>query len=324
MLKSAPPSRPVIGRFAPSPTGALHFGSVVAAVGSYLSARSQGGQWHVRIEDVDTPRTVPGAADQILKTLENLGLMWDGSPVWQHQRLAHYRAALEQLRAQGLAYACACTRNHLAQAPLAQDGARQYPGTCRSGLPDGVPPRAWRFRTNHEPCSFNDIVQGKRQTDLENEVGDFILYRADGLFAYQLAVVVDDADLGVTEVVRGADLLDSTGRQIALQRALGVATPRYAHLPVALNAQGQKLSKQTQAKAVDNLPARQTLFAALAFLGQIPPAELRGGPPAELLTWAQAHWQWHYVPKRLGVPAPNLFTDSPLEKEKPCSKQMPN
>ena len=255
-----------VGRFAPSPTGALHFGSLVAALASWLDARAAGGRWLVRIEDLDTPRRQAGAAEHILRTLGELGLAWDGSVEYQSRRLALYREALGRL--EDRTYWCGCTRREVADSSLglAADGAQIYPGTCRSGIAPGKTPRAMRLRVAGESVGFSDRVQGEQRQDLGREVGDFVLYRADGLFAYQLAVVVDDAEQGVTDVVRGADLLDSTARQIHLQRLLGYATPRYLHIPAAVNSAGEKLSKQTGAGAV--AAGRDSLRRALAFLGQ--------------------------------------------------------
>ena len=220
------------GRFAPSPTGPLHFGSLVAAVGSYLDARAQGGEWLLRMEDVDTPRNVPGAAEHILATLEAFGFEWDGPVLWQSQRLAAYAEALAQLQAAGLAYGCACSRKEIADSAsqtaspattratiqAAIDGGLIYPGTCRHGLPAGRSARAWRLRVNDEAIAFTDRVQGWAAQCLARDVGDFVLHRADGLFAYQLAVTVDDDFQGISDIVRGADLLASTPRQIWLRR----------------------------------------------------------------------------------------------------------
>ncbi len=223
------------GRFAPSPTGPLHFGSLVAAVGSYLEAKSRGGAWLLRMEDLDTPRAQPGAADAILRTLEACGMAWDGDIVYQSRRSVAYRAALAHLEAQGLVYACGCSRREIADSGLGPDGALIYPGTCRNGLAPGKQARAIRVCVDHERIDFEDLVQGNLNQDLAAEVGDFVLRRADGLYAYQLAVVVDDAEQKITDVVRGADLLDSTPRQIYLQRRLGLPAPRYLHLPAASN-----------------------------------------------------------------------------------------
>jgi len=251
------------GRFAPSPSGPLHMGSLIAAAASWLDARAAGGRWLVRIEDLDRPRCMPGAADAMLRTLDRLGLHWDGEVLCQSRRLEHYRAALDKLARQ--TYWCGCTRREIADSSLglASDGAHIYPGTCRHGT---ARKRALRVRTTAEPISFVDRVQGRCQQVLEEDIGDFVLYRADGLFAYQLAVVVDDAAQGITDVVRGADLLDSTPRQIYLQQLLGLPTPRYLHVPVALDTAGGKLSKQTAAAPIETDPC--ALRRALAFLGQ--------------------------------------------------------
>lgn len=304
----SPPVTPYVGRFAPSPTGPLHFGSVVAALGSCLEARRRGGRWLLRMEDLDTPRVVPGAAEDIVATLARLGFEWDGEIVYQSHpgRQAAYAAALDRLAAAGQVFACACTRKELADSALAPDGSRRYPGTCRAGLPPGRTPRAWRVRVEGE-IAFDDAIQGPQHEDLAEAVGDFIVRRADGLFAYQLAVVVDDAEAGVTDVVRGADLLGSTARQIHLQRLLGYPTPTYAHLPVAVNGAGEKLSKQTLARAVAALPAGTALVAALAFLGQNPPAALSRAGVAEVWSWARTHWSLARVPRCAQLPAPPGF-----------------
>ena len=292
------------GRFAPSPTGPLHFGSLVAAVGSYLDARSQGGEWLLRMEDVDAPRNVAGAAESILATLEAFGLAWDGPVLWQSTRLEAYRAVLEQLQAAGLAYGCACSRREIADSAThaAIDGGLAYPGTCRGGLPAGRSARAWRLRVSKAETAVDDRLQGRIVQHLEDDVGDFVLLRADGQFAYQLAVVVDDACQGITDVVRGADLIDSTPRQVWLQRCLGYPTPRYAHLPVATNAAGEKLSKQTLAPALEAGQAARELVRALTFLGQEPPAELARGTVAEVWQWARAHWRFAAIPRRRAIP----------------------
>ena len=292
------------GRFAPSPTGALHFGSLVAAVGSYLEARTRGGAWLLRMENLDPPREQPGAARQILRTLEACGMFWDGDVIYQSQRSEAYRAALARLEAQGLVYPCACTRREIADSALSPDGALIYPGTCRNGLAPGKAPRATRVRVDHEPVEFEDTVQGKLSQDLAAEAGDFVLLRADGLYAYQLAVVVDDAEQGITDVVRGADLLDSTPRQIYLQRRLGLPTPRYLHLPAAVNAAGEKLSKQTLAAPVNERDPVPVLAQVMAFLGQAPPEQLQRAPLTEFWNWALAHWDTTHIPRRRSLPAP--------------------
>lgn len=275
-----------VGRFAPSPTGALHFGSLVAALASWLDARAAGGRWLVRIEDLDAPRIQAGAADDILRTLARLGLEWDGAVAYQSQRLALYRHALDKLAE--YAYWCACTRREIADSSLglAADGAQIYPGTCRNGVSTGKSPRALRVRTSGN-VAFTDRLQGRQEQVLERDVGDFVVYRADGQFAYQLAVVVDDAEQGVTDVVRGADLLDSTPRQLYLQRKLGYPQPRYLHIPAAVNAAGEKLSKQTGAPPVTNGTA--DLCRALSFLGQ---------PQTEDLGEAVGNWKPTLIARR--------------------------
>ncbi|WP_406868162.1 tRNA glutamyl-Q(34) synthetase GluQRS [Paraburkholderia fungorum] len=260
------------GRFAPSPTGPLHFGSLVSALASWLDARAHGGAWLVRIEDIDGPRTVPGAAEDILSTLERFGMRADEPPVWQSHRFARYQEALEQLQADGLVYPCGCTRKEIADSLLhahARNTTLAYPGTCRNGL-NGKPARAWRLRVpdgDAAVITFEDRWQGSQTQNLATEVGDFVLRRADDQWAYQLAVVVDDADAGITHVVRGADLMDSTARQIYLQRCLGVPTPTYLHVPVVTNDQGEKLSKQNGATALETDKPLDALSAAARHLG---------------------------------------------------------
>jgi glutamyl-Q tRNA(Asp) synthetase len=271
-----------VGRFAPSPTGPLHLGSLVAALGSWLFARARGGRWLVRMEDLDTPRVVPGAAGDILRTLERFGLTWDGRVVFQSTRIDLYDAAFEDLLRMKKIYSCACSRSDLlraASAPAADEtdgepGAPAiYPGTCRQGLPPGKTARAWRFRVSPGLYTFEDLLFGSLSEDVEKAVGDFVVKRTDGPYAYQLAVVVDDAAQGVTEVVRGADLLDSTARQIALQRALGLPTPSYAHLPLVLGPDGTKLGKRNGAlplETLDEARLREAFAFALSALGQEP------------------------------------------------------
>lgn len=289
-----------IGRFAPSPTGPLHFGSLVAGLASWLDARAARGKWLLRMEDLDKPREQPGAADAILQQLDDLGLHWDGPVFHQSSRAAAYAAALQRLSTLGATYPCGCTRSEMADSALAIDGARIYPGTCRAGLAPGKAARATRVRTTSDPIEFVDRVQGRMVQWVEQEVGDFVLRRADGLIAYQLAVVVDDAEQGVTDVVRGADLLDSTARQICLQRLLGYATPRYLHVPIAVSAAGEKLSKQTGAQPIDRAQVAEWLARALAFLGHPPP---RGLAARELLEWALANWDVARIPPLRASPA---------------------
>jgi glutamyl-Q tRNA(Asp) synthetase len=277
----------VTGRFAPSPTGPLHLGSLVAAVGSWLYARASGGRWLVRIEDIDTPRVVPGSAEEILAALQRYGLEWDGEIVWQSRRTALYERALAVLREKNLVYHCACSRAELQRAASAPVGSEPvYPGTCRNGIAPGKIARAIRFRAPDEVIAFDDLLAGHVEENVAERTGDFVVRRADGLFAYQLAVVVDDAEQGVTQVVRGADLLASTARQIALQRALGYPTPEYAHLPLVLNPDGTKLGKRDGAlplPALDEARVRETLDLALRHLG----IEVAPGEPRAML-WSAA------------------------------------
>ena len=299
MTSASPPAAaPYRGRFAPSPTGPLHFGSLVAAVGSYLDARAHGGQWLLRIEDIDAPRTVPGAADGILRTLDGFGFEWDGEVVVQSERLDRYHAALVRLQLDGDVYPCACSRSEIALAASSRsvDGGLVYPGTCRAGLADGKAARAWRLRLPDQELRVVDRVQGEVRQNPQREVGDCVLLRADGQYAYQLAVVVDDGAQGVNAVVRGVDLLESTARQIWLQQRLGLPTPSYAHLPVVVNAAGEKLSKQTHAAAVSAVEGSAPLLRALRFLGHRPPAELSGAPLPEFWRWAIEHWSMTRVP----------------------------
>ena len=292
------------GRFAPSPTGPLHFGSLIAALGSCLSARSLGGRWLVRMEDLDRQREQAGAADAILRTLEAFGFEWDGPVMRQSERSEAYERALARLDTGGALFPCACTRKELSDSALVLEGERVYPGTCRAGLPPGRTARALRVRVPDEVVSFDDSIQGATAQNLLREVGDFVVRRADGLFAYQLAVVVDDAEQGITDVVRGADLLASTPRQILLQRLLGFESPRYAHLPAAVNASGEKLSKQTLARPLDAARAPALIAAALEFLGQDPPGALRRADVREVWNWSLAHWDLGQVPRRRTLLAP--------------------
>ena len=292
------------GRFAPSPTGPLHFGSLVAAAGSFLEARARGGEWLVRMEDLDPPRVAPGAADSILGTLRACGMEWDGAVVYQSARSDAYHAALHRLRGKKRVYPCACSRREIADSAVAGIEGPVYPGTCRSELPPGRAARALRADTRGAIIEFDDALQGRITYDLERSFGDFVLYRADEVYAYQLAVAVDDAEQGITDVVRGADLLASTPRQIYLQQLLGLPRPRYVHLPVAVNSAGEKLSKQTFAAPVNADNPVPALVAALSFLGQPPPRELARGTLRELWSWALANWDLARVPRAMSAPAP--------------------
>jgi glutamyl-Q tRNA(Asp) synthetase len=285
------------GRFAPSPTGPLHFGSLVAAVASYLEARSRGGAWLVRMEDLDAPRVVRGAADDILRVLDACGMQWNGAIVRQSTRADAYHAELNRLRACGLVYPCACSRREVADSAVSGIEGPVYPGTCRNGLAPERTARAWRIDTRDAEAGFDDVIQGHVAQNIETDIGDFVLLRADHVYAYQLAVVVDDAEQGITDVVRGADLLDSTPRQIYLQRLLNFATPRYCHVPVVVNATGEKLSKQTRAAPIDPAQPLTALLSALRFLGQHPPNELARASVREFWDWAVSNWRIERVPR---------------------------
>jgi glutamyl-Q tRNA(Asp) synthetase len=286
---------PYAGRFAPSPTGPLHAGSLVAALASWLDARAHDGRWLVRIEDVDRPRCVAGADRLILRQLAACGLVPDEAPVWQSQREPLYQSALDRLVTSHRAYPCACSRQDIEQAlaaqgrPRARHGELVYPGTCRAGL-GGRSARAWRFRTAPGIVQWHDRRLGPQQQDVEHEVGDFVLKRADGMWAYQLAVVVDDAEQGITQVVRGEDLADNTARQIQLQQALGLPTPGYLHTPLVLGADGEKLSKQNGALPIDTGQPLKVLNGAAAVLGL--PAH--DGPMAHALAAWQRQWRDSY------------------------------
>ena len=286
------------GRFSPSPTGPLHFGSLVAAVGSFLDARSREGEWLLRMEDLDPPREVEGAADDILRVLDDYGLHWDGPVIYQSSREQHYAEALARLDAAGQLYPCGCSRRDISRAQPSGKLPEFYPGTCRNGLQTEREAPSIRVRTRDLSIRFDDRLQGPQQECLPDTCGDFILRRAGGLFAYQLAVVVDDAKQGITDIVRGADLLDSTGRQIYLQQLLGYPTPHYMHLPIAVDAQGGKLSKQTHAPPVSRQHRSQTLCAALLFLGQPLEEGMETAEPGEIWQWAIEHWDIRALPRQ--------------------------
>ena len=283
-----------IGRFAPSPSGPLHFGSLLAALASFLDARANKGQWLLRMEDLDPAREPPEAADQILRCLEQFSLHWDDEVLYQSHRLEAYAEALDRLREKGLIYACDCTRQQI----QAMGGV--YDNRCRHRK-DQVIGGALRVQTQNIQVSFDDRIQGEQSQDLLYECGDFVLVRKDGLFAYQLAVVVDDAFQQITDVVRGFDLIESTPRQIYLQQCLAYPLPRYAHIPVVVNNEGQKLSKQHFADAVNPRQASELLLKALSFLGQNPDAALAGANSSELLAWGIAHWDIQAVPKLANI-----------------------
>ena len=294
---SREPSLPYKGRFAPSPTGSLHFGSLLAAVASFLDARHHGGTWLVRIENLDPPREKPGSADEILRTLEAFGFEWDGPVVRQSTRSEAYADVVGQLLRNGLAYPCNCSRKDIATAGLAGIEGPVYPGTCRTAGAKLKRQRAVRLLTHDEPIAFADRVFGHQVQQVESSVGDFVLKRADGLFAYQLAVVVDDAWQGITHVVRGADLLASTPRQIHLQQLLGLARPSYAHIPLAIDAAGRKLSKTDAAHPLDACRPREALVQALSFLGQPIPET---GRMSDFWAEAAVRWNAEAVPRHPG------------------------
>lgn len=300
------------GRFAPSPTGPLHEGSLLTAVGSYLEAKSRGGEWLLRMEDLDPPREPLGAADDILRTLEAFGFEWDGPVAYQSRRQHLYQQALERLIDEGYAFACACTRKTIAAVARTGVDGPIYPGICRVGLPyvqtgqttlswpdqqntstsylqTAAPARAWRLRVPCQAIGFNDPLQGECRQNLAGDIGDFILKRADGYWAYQLAVVVDDGEQGITDIVRGADLLTSTPRQIWLQHCLRLPLPRYVHLPLLVNAAGEKLSKQTLAPAISTADAPAQLRQALLRLGQLPDSTCE--TLDDLWQWALHNWR---------------------------------
>ncbi|MEZ5435173.1 MAG: tRNA glutamyl-Q(34) synthetase GluQRS [Pseudomonadales bacterium] len=276
-------TRSLTGRFAPSPSGPLHFGSLLTAVASYVDARAAGGRWLLRMEDIDPPREMAGADQRILHSLEAHGLLWDGAVLYQSTRHERYRAVLEDLQARGLVYRCACTRTRLVALN------RVYDGHCRQHPPPADAPCALRLQLPAKTFHFADRILGA-QTQHLAETGDCIIHRKDGLFAYQLAVVVDDIEQGVTDVVRGSDILPSTGVQLYLTELLGGSAPRYAHVPVLLGDDGKKLSKQSFAPALDDSRAASNLYRVLMLLGQQPPAELAHETPAGILKWAIAHW----------------------------------
>ena len=299
---SAAKDAPYVGRFAPSPTGPLHFGSLIAAVASYLDAKRHGGKWLVRIEDVDRTRCKPEWVTNILRTLESMGFEWDGEIVMQSARIDHYDAALDQLKSAHLLYACICSRREIGDSAVRGIEGPVYPGTCRNQH-HAAQGAALRVITNNDAVEFEDRAQGRFSQRIESEIGDFILRRRDGLHAYQLAVVVDDALQAVTHVVRGADLLDSTTRQIYLQRLLGYPTPAYLHFPVAVNELGQKLSKQTLAAGVNAQSARNAVLAALRFLGQDASDASQAGTTRELISAAALNWNPGLIPERRAIPA---------------------
>ena len=287
------------GRFAPSPSGPLHFGSLVAALASYLDARANHGRWLVRMEDIDPPREPSGTADQILRTLEAYGLQWDDSVLFQSDRSEAYQAILDNLLSRQLLYPCTCTRKQLA------DSKGVYPSYCRDNtkLPDS--PYSLRLKCPDKTITFHDLIQGQQTWNLY-ESGDFILKRKDQLFAYQLAVSVDDAFQGITHVIRGCDLLDSTPRQLHLQHILGYSHPDYGHIPVITLHDGNKLSKQNHAPAIPLDNPRPSLVQAMKALGMMPEKELSASTIEDILTWGVKHWNLNPIKKAQEIPLASL------------------
>ena len=287
------------GRFAPSPTGPLHFGSLTAALASYLDARAAAGNWLVRIEDIDPPREQPGASTLILKALEAYGLHWDSEVLYQHSRLDAYQTALSALQKMEMAYPCICTRKQLASY------LPSYPGFCRSRTDTANQPYGIRFNGQDQALSFDDRIQGRTTFSLK-ELGDFVIFRKDGLFAYQLAVTVDDEYQGITDIVRGIDLIDSTPRQMALQRTLGYSTPRYAHLPVITNESGDKLSKQNKADALPLDNPQPTLLLAMKALGLPIDHTVQNATLEDMLIWAQNQWSLTAMEHQKSIPQASI------------------
>ena len=293
MTSATPPSSKAlgIGRFAPSPTGPLHYGSLLAAVASFLNIRSTGGTWLVRIEDLDPPREMAGAADDILRTLEKYGLHWDREVTYQSTRSQIYDAVLQQLTEKELVYRCSCTRKE-----IALRGEKIYSGYCRTGMQKKRKQYSLRVKVPDQSIEWQDRIQGRQSANLFQINGDFIVRRADGLHAYHLAVVVDDASQGITEIIRGADLLASTNAQLFLQQQLDLDIPIYGHIPVAINSMGEKLSKQSGAAAISELDPADILYKALQDLGQQPPAELSKSTVGEIIDWGTLNWNLRKIP----------------------------
>ena len=290
------------GRFAPSPTGPLHFGSLIAATGSYLQAKHQHGEWFIRIDDIDPPREQKGAAEDILRVLEAFGFEWDSEVLYQSNRLKRYQEALEQLSEENKAYPCSCSRKTILQktGQFKGQGDIIYPGFCRDGMIEkaDMTNHSIRLRCHEEPIYFHDPIQGQQKASFEKHIGDFILQRRDKLFSYHLASGIDDTEQQITEVVRGTDLLNCTPCQIHVQQALNLPSPHYCHLPVVVNKNGQKLSKQSYATPIDVKDSAVLLYKTLKFLGQMPPIELVKADQKEIWKWAKTHWRLDLVPKQ--------------------------
>ncbi|MBL6751897.1 MAG: tRNA glutamyl-Q(34) synthetase GluQRS [Nevskia sp.] len=295
---AAPPYR---GRFAPTPSGPLHLGSLLTALAGWLQARTAGGRWLLRLDDLDAARSRPQHADAILQQLEAHALHWDEAPRYQSQHLAEYADAFQRLRAAGRVYACTCTRAQLARDSIAAVDGAVYAGTCRDAARPAAR-AAWRLRAGDGTLALHDRWRGELRRDVARDIGDFVVWRADGTPGYQLACVVDEDAQRITEVVRGTDLIGSSLRQLLLQRLLGLASPDYLHLPVLTGADGRKLSKQNHAAPVSAVAAGANLLQCLALMNQAPPAALRGGTPAEVLKWATSHWNPHALPQAAQIP----------------------
>jgi glutamyl-Q tRNA(Asp) synthetase len=285
-----------IGRFAPSPTGPLHFGSLLAALASFLDARANQGKWLMRIEDLDPPREPAGSAELILQQLQDFGMNWDDEVLYQSTRLGAYEEVMGQLQDKGLAYPCDCTRPQIREMGLV------YNGSCRERSTPPEKPYALRLKTEALKIGFDDVIQGHFSQQLELDAGDFVIRRKDELYAYQLAVVVDDEFQNITHVVRGWDLLDSTPRQIYLQRVLNYQEMSYIHIPIIVDEKGQKLSKQAFAPSIETDRASEAIYKALVFLGQVPPAEIATERPESQLQWAIANWDSQAVAKISSLP----------------------
>ncbi|PTU32049.1 tRNA glutamyl-Q(34) synthetase GluQRS [Stenotrophobium rhamnosiphilum] len=288
------------GRFAPTPSGPLHMGSLFTALASYLQARARGGQWLIRIDDLDIPRNVPGADTAILKQLESHGLQWDEAPRYQSQYIQQYQHALNVLTERKLLYGCTCTRAELAATTLAGPDGPVYAGTCRDKSV-GAEKHSLRVRADDSSLSFVDLLLGEQTRQLHNEIGDFVVQRSDGILGYQLACAVDEFEQGITEVIRGADLLDSTFRQLYLQQLLGLKPAQYGHLPVLVQNDGKKLSKQNHAAPIDAKDAPSNLLQCLTALGQNPPTSLFSATPADILNWATQQWDIAHIPKKTAL-----------------------
>jgi len=285
-----------IGRFAPSPTGSLHFGSLIAAVASYLDARANSGRWLVRMEDLDPPREPPDAAEQILSQLQQLGFRWDDDVLYQSTRLEIYGMVLQQLQDQGHCYCCDCTRSQI------RAMGSVYNGSCRHR---STPPQsefAIRLKTESVTITIDDLVQGRYQQNIREQTGDFVICRKDKLFAYQLAVVIDDEFQGISHIIRGFDLIDSAPRQIYLQRLLHYQTPTYGHVPIIIDEQGKKLSKQQFAAPIDVENAAQLIHQCLMFLGQAPPESNKHTDSSSQLQWGIENWDIQAIPKLANIP----------------------